>query len=309
MDCKEKISIIVPVYKVEKEINRCVDSLINQTYSNIEIVLVDDESPDRSPDICDDYAKIESRVIVIHKPNGGLSDARNAGLKKATGEYILYVDSDDYLEVDACEKLLAAIQKSNADFVVGVLREVRKDSVLFQLHSNIEPMIEYSSKDFIMKSIEANEWYAPAVLNLYRRKFLLENDLFYKVGYVYEDMEMLPRLFLSANKIIYLDYPFYNYIIRDDSIMTSGINPHKQKCAIENYDAWKKLCDSVEDGELRKTLYGIMIRYYLKTCRTLKITGWNVHSMGFKFSLRYALNLTEKIKVCIFQLFPGIYTR
>ena len=95
---REKISIIVPIYNVEKYLERCVDSLVNQTYENIEIILVDDGSPDYCPQLCDEYAKKDSRIVVIHKKNGGLSDARNYGLCKASGEYILYVDSDDYIE-------------------------------------------------------------------------------------------------------------------------------------------------------------------------------------------------------------------
>ena len=101
-----KISIIVPVYKVEQYLERCVRSLINQTYKNVEIILVDDGSPDQCPQMCDNYASDDLRIKVIHKKNGGLSDARNAGLRIATGEYVMYVDSDDYIEKNACEKLI-----------------------------------------------------------------------------------------------------------------------------------------------------------------------------------------------------------
>lgn len=100
-----KISIIVPVYKVEQYLERCVKSLINQTYKNIEIILVDDGSPDQCPKMCDDYASEDSRIKVIHKKNGGLSDARNAGLDAATGEFIAFVDSDDWVEIDFIETL------------------------------------------------------------------------------------------------------------------------------------------------------------------------------------------------------------
>ena len=91
---------------MENELERCLQSILKQTYAHLEIILVDDESPDKCPEICDYYAKQDTRVIVIHKENGGLSDARNAGLKVATGDYVLYVDSDDYIELNACEKLI-----------------------------------------------------------------------------------------------------------------------------------------------------------------------------------------------------------
>ena len=113
-----KISIIVPVYNVEKYIFECVDSLINQTYKNLEIILVDDSSPDNCPQICDEYAQKDDRIKVIHKPNGGLSDARNAGIESATGEYLMFVDSDDYIALDMIEQLIYGISVVNAGIAV-----------------------------------------------------------------------------------------------------------------------------------------------------------------------------------------------
>ena len=111
------ISVVVPIYNVEKELERCVESLLKQTYTNLEIILVDDGSTDRCPQICDEYLNEDGRVLVIHKKNGGLSDARNEGLIKASGKYVMFVDSDDYLGLDACEKLCEAMQE-DIDFVV-----------------------------------------------------------------------------------------------------------------------------------------------------------------------------------------------
>lgn len=113
------VSIIIPVYKVEKELGRCVDSVLCQTLGDIEVILVDDGSPDDCPRICDDYALADSRVKVVHKQNGGLSDARNFGLAEATGDYIMFVDSDDSIELDACERLLRLATDSHADIVLG----------------------------------------------------------------------------------------------------------------------------------------------------------------------------------------------
>ena len=109
------ISIIVPIYKVEKYLEKCIESILAQTYKNIELILVDDGSPDNCPSICDRYAKKDSRVIVIHKQNGGLSDARNMGLNIAKGDFISFIDSDDFVSDDFCELLLGAIIRENAD--------------------------------------------------------------------------------------------------------------------------------------------------------------------------------------------------
>ena len=112
------ISIIIPVYKVEKYLKRCVDSVIGQTYPNLQIILVDDGSPDNCPQICDEYAAQDKRIEVIHQANAGVSNARNNGLKVAKGDYILFIDSDDYIAPDMCEKMLAFAQQTQADIVV-----------------------------------------------------------------------------------------------------------------------------------------------------------------------------------------------
>ena len=310
-DCDMKnslISIIVPVYKVEPYLKRCIDSLIAQTYQYIEIILVDDGSPDQCPLMCDEYAKCDTRIKVIHKKNGGLSDARNAGLKMAIGEYVLYVDSDDYIERDSCERLLDGMQ-SDVDFVVGAIREIRGDKIYYQRHTNIIEGRKYAAKDFIIESIKKNQGYAPAVLNLYRRSFLIENGLFYKVGFCYEDTEMLPRLFLAAKKIVYIDYAFYNYLIREDSIMTSEYTSEKKRMALDNYNRWIELFNSVGDTTLQRFLYGVLIRYYVTTARKMKIIGWRIEGMDFLFSWKYALNKKEKLKVLLFNFFPQLYTK
>ena len=116
---RPKISIVVPIYKVEQYLDKCVNSLVNQTYKEIEILLVDDGSPDRSPKMCDKYAQEDPRIKVIHKVNGGLSDARNFGLKEVVGEYVLFVDSDDYIDVDTCEKFVSIMKDNKPDIVVG----------------------------------------------------------------------------------------------------------------------------------------------------------------------------------------------
>lgn len=300
------ISIIVPIYNVEKELSRCLYSLINQTYGNIEIILVNDGSTDGSLNICYEYQKSDKRITLINKENGGLSDARNYGIDAAKGEYILFVDSDDYLEHDACEKLLQGMQNDDIDFVVGALREVKSAYVSYQKHSNLESGKIYDSSEFIIKSIKNNEWYAPAVLNLYRKSFLSENNLRYKVGMYYEDMEMLPRLFLKAHKVSYIDYSFYNYIIREGSI-TSTTSAKKKTDVLQIYTDWKKYYDDVHDKELQKYLYGNLVRCYLKSCRTHKITGWYVSGVDRTFALKNSLNLKERIKALFFTLLPTVY--
>lgn len=113
----ELISVVVPIYNVEKYIEKCIDSIINQTYTNLEIILVDDGSPDKCGKICDEYAKRDKRIKVIHKENGGVSSARNIGLDNLNGEYVTFIDADDYISNNYCEELLNALKTENADCV------------------------------------------------------------------------------------------------------------------------------------------------------------------------------------------------
>ncbi|CAI3342480.1 glycosyltransferase [Enterococcus cecorum] len=305
---KVKISIIVPVYNVEKYIKRCVDSLINQSYDNLEIILIDDGSLDNSSKICDEYSLIDKRIKVIHKENGGLSDARNAGLFSSSGDYILYVDSDDYIEKDACLRFVNNIEES-IDIIAGAYREVNESKINLMKHTNLKEGKIYSAKNFVINSICKNEWYAPAWLNLYRREFLVNNNLYFKKGILFEDMEILPKIFLSNPKVKYLDYPFYNYMIRSNSIMTSEHTEEKVVMSLSIFSSWYNLFNQIEDKEYQRYLYGVLIRYYLANARKRNITGWKSQNLNFLFSIKYSLNLKDKIKVILFSLMPRIYCK
>ena len=120
------VSVIVPIYNVEFYLNKCVDSILNQSYKNIEVVLVDDESPDSCGKMCDDYAALDGRIKVVHKKNGGLSDARNAGMKAATGDLITFVDSDDYISEDFVKILFEAMSENNADIAIANMKRTSR---------------------------------------------------------------------------------------------------------------------------------------------------------------------------------------
>lgn len=305
---KYKISIIVPVYNVEKEIHRCINSLINQTYSNIEIILVDDESPDSCPEICDLYKEKDQRIKVIHKKNGGLSSSRNAGLKIASGEYIMYVDSDDYIELDACQNFMNKLDE-NADFIVGECKEILDDNISYQKHTNLQDGTTYDIKEYIINSIQKSEWYAPAWLNLYKKDFLLKNNLFFKEGIFFEDMEMLPRLGMSAVNVQYRNLIFYNYIKREGSITESSISMKKIDDIIDVYGTWLKCINLINDAEIKKYVSGVLVKYYLFSCRKYKIKNWKLPELNYNFAKKNALTYKEKLKVMLFNYFPMIYVK
>ncbi len=308
MELKTKISIVVPIYKVEHELNRCVKSLLGQTYENIEIILVDDGSPDHCPEMCDKFAELDNRVRVIHKRNGGLSDARNVGLKAASGEYILYVDSDDYIEFDSCERLMKAKNDEDIDIVVGNAIMEKIDGNELLNHSATPEGITYTSKEFVEQAIKANQWYAPACYNMYRKEFLLENNLYFEKGIYFEDVQMLPRVFLAASTIRCMNGVFYHYIVRDNSIMTSEKKDFtKIRDSINIYEQWFNLFKKVDDTELQRYLYGVLIKYYISNCKVREIKGFVIDGLNFSFCFRNALNIKERLKVLFFGILPGVY--
>lgn len=220
------ISIIVPVYNMENYLKRCVDSIIAQTYDKIEIILVDDGSTDNSPAMCDSYALKDSRIRVVHKPNGGLSDARNAGLAVASGDYIGYVDSDDWIEPDMYEKMYHACADNNAQ--LSVCRYAcETDSDRIKSADKPQAVKECSdlsvlSRDELLKIyISGNDKYIiynSAWSKLYRRD-LVEGMLFPK-GRNSEDIMYTTRAFCRLEKAVYIDKALYHYVLdRKGSIM------------------------------------------------------------------------------------------
>lgn len=302
------ISIVVPVFNVEKELDRCISSLLNQTYSQIEVILVDDGSQDNSSLLCDKYAESDDRVLVIHKKNGGLSSARNEGLRRATGQYIMYVDSDDYIEIDSCERFMHYVDE-DVDFIVGACRMHKDNDEILLRHSNIPDHKKLNSREFAISSIEKSEWHAAAWLNLYKREFLLCNNLFYKEEIIYEDTQILPKLYLKARNIVYMDYAFYNYVIRDNSIMTSDNIEKKKKACLDIYSEWFDIFRVIEDKKYQRYLFGALVNFYLWSCRNIGFYKWRLNKVGFWFSIRYAVGIKEKLKVVMFQFFPEFYLK
>lgn len=303
-----KISIIVPVYNVEHELSRCVDSILNQSYTNIEVILVDDGSTDRCPSICDAFVMKDRRVRVIHKPNGGLSSARNAGLREASGEWILYVDSDDYILNDSCERLIAVGAKYDCDIVsADAIREFNGGRE-YMVHGSLADGKCYPSRDFIIKTVKPCEWYAPAWLNLYKRSLLIENNLFFVEGLLREDMEMQPRVFLAAKTVAYCAYPFYRYVDRASSIMNASKVDERVTAMEWIYSNWKSKFEAIEDGELARALNGHLAKCYLHSCcefgHVLTVAGiTNV------YLLNSSLNAKEFIKAIFFAIVPSIYIK
>ena len=303
------ISVIIPVYKVEEELRRCVDSVLCQTLADIEVVLVDDGGSDECPRICDDYAEMDSRVRVVHKQNGGLSDARNCGLDCSKGEYVMFVDSDDYIEKDSCARFLRVATDTNADIVLGDWR-VSPGPDKPDHYSSLDEGRAYFVKEFILVALKVGEWYPCACFMFCKRSLFESHNLRFAVGLLHEDMEMQPRVFLAAGSIACLKFKFYNYIQRSGSIMKSSNMEKRSASMREILGRWKNQFDNIEDDELKDALYGYLVKCYLHTCRELSLgSGLKVAGVDKGFLFKYGANLKEKLKALIYAVSPLLYSR
>ena len=216
------ISVIIPVYKVEKYLCRCVDSVLEQTYTNMEIILVDDGSPDNCPVMCDEYARQDSRVKVIHQENAGLSGARIAGIDMAQGQWLAFVDSDDYLAADFLERLYQACVDTGSSLSVCRWEYVRGETI--PEHGTGETRV-YTGREMLANLYVPDGAYFVVAWNKLYRKELFE-DIRYPLGRIHEDEATTYRIYDKVRKAAYVDRSLYGYFVTPVSI-TRGFNPKR----------------------------------------------------------------------------------
>lgn len=231
------ISVIVPVYKVEPYLDRCVQSIVDQTYHNLEIILVDDGSPDNCGAMCDAWAAKDSRIKVIHKENGGLSDARNAGMAVATGKYIGFVDSDDWIHPEFFSLLHNGISKFSAE--ISACDVTISDAYIAPATFDAPSYTQYSAEQALQTLIQGKVFRATAWNKLYRRE-LLQRELF-PVGKFHEDEFLTYRILGKAKMLCHVDVPLYHYFQRPGSIMHSLDIRH-----IDTLDAYRERLNYLE---------------------------------------------------------------
>lgn len=216
------VSIIVPVYNIKEYLPRCVQSLLGQSFGDFEILLVDDGATDGSGALCDELAKGDGRIRVVHKPNGGLSDARNAGLDAATGEWILFVDGDDYLVSDAVERLLAQASQ-DADFIQFHYHETEDCTWQGEPAGAVTAETEREPARMWQRLYELGGVAASSCTKLWNAR-VFEGVRFQK-GILHEDEELINRVLPKCRKVVYTDLVLYGYFMRPGSIVHSGFKP------------------------------------------------------------------------------------
>ena len=215
------ISVIIPIYNVEKYIHQCLDSVINQSYKNLEIILVDDGSIDKCSEICDEYAKKDKRIIIIHQENKGLSSARNTGLKYASGSYIAFVDSDDWLALNCYEKVLNHAIKTNAEITGYDIFEVYGNTIKVRSHTPNENAVIYTSQHYdLLFSLWPLVW-----SKLYKKSFLDKYQIYFPDGLIYEDVPFVVACYARNATMTFInDHLHYYRMSRVGSLSHKG-NP------------------------------------------------------------------------------------
>lgn len=306
------ISVIVPIYKVADYLPKCLDSILNQTYKNLEIILVDDGSPDLSPKICDEYATKDSRIIVIHKMNGGLSSARNAGLEIATGEYIAFVDSDDWLEPDMYRILLDLSVRYDADITECAHKEcsgveykneddkgANGEEICFDGFSAI---IKNVVNENVIPDLRFEVWD-----KLYRRGVI--SDTRFKVGQIYEDLYFDRMVLKRCNKLVYTCYSGYNYRVNREGSTVTFFN-EKKLCKFDEIDEYISEFDSIGECNLAKDFRVFGCASAIDLYYSSKMYGGSIDSR--KRILSHFKNYMKKLNPCpktyyLFAFSPMVY--
>ena len=234
-------SVIIPVYKVEPYLRQCVDSVRTQTFEDIQIILVDDGSPDKCPEICDAYAMLDSRVQVVHKANGGLSDARNYGIEKAKGEYLLFLDSDDLLAPGSLQ-ILAEQLKDRPDVLATEILDtidVEAYEAKTQLFSTPDPQVRWDVLRCLLYE-KKNTWPAPQYI--LRRDFVIDKKLRFDVGFYHEDVSWSARVFAFAESIAFFDGVWYIRRLAREGSITNTVSYQRTLDVLELVHM--QICDS-----------------------------------------------------------------
>ncbi len=293
----ETLSVIIPVYKVEKYLRQCVDSVIHQTYADLEVLLIDDGSPDNCGKICDEYAAKDNRIRVLHKENGGLCAARNSGIDMATGKYIAFVDSDDWLELDYYEKMMKSIQKYDADLVTSnYYRDVDSHCTMkraFRKEETTEDRKRILSFQLGTLSLYYCNFkdlgLGPCWNKLFKRTFVLRHHIYFDDITTCEDILYSFKAFRYARRVTCIPASGYHYRYVESSIM-NGYKPDRYEQDKNTLkDLYRMGSEQFRKGSVAYTAL------YAFTIETFRAIVWNIHSPENPESLREKINNVRRI--------------
>ena len=317
----EKLSVIVAVYNIENYLEKCVRSILAQTYYHLEIILVDDGATDGSGVLCDQLAQEDARIVVIHKENGGLSDARNVGIERATGEFLAFVDGDDWIDPDMYECMLRELNQYQADVAICRYKRIYQDRVEDESTGKVYFYEGNQALRMLLVEEDAIQIQNAAWNKLYRKNFL--GGQRFPKGKWYEDVVYTTKLLAKASRCVYLDSAKYNYVIdREGSIMNAGFNKRILTDLIPAYLEKAAVLQELEDENLLRIhhyfYYKRLLLWYtqlfrskdktrqqfMKEIRTRILNEEPIDWGTYQWS---GANQNEKKKLILFLKSPGIY--
>lgn len=311
---KELISVVVPIYNVEMYLEQCLDSICGQSYADIEIILVDDGSTDSSGKICDNYAEQDERITVIHKKNGGLSDARNTGLKKSSGKYIVFIDSDDYIDEKFVEILHRGFADEQVDISMCQYFELYETEKRFPRSENRfeEDLTLNNDEAFENFLVEKYPGFVVAWNKMYRTSLFRENSIIYPVGKIHEDCFTTWKLFLKSDKIVVSALPLYFYRQRKNSIMSNS-NLDKEIDLVEAYSEVLRYCyENNTNIDMAEYRFVISNMAWVKKIRTfdrmeiIKKAHLNIKKVNWRNNKNFSG--FRKLRILLFVRFPRVYS-
>lgn len=296
------LSIVIPVYNVKPYLDRCIISVLNQNIDKIEVVLVDDGSTDGCDKICDDYSVYHNCISVVHKKNGGLSDARNVGIDNATGKYILFLDSDDYLKEQSLAPIVSFLN-DDVDILATNFCSIENGIINEISYTRVDGIM--TGKQYLKFQYKSRTMITSVVQNIYRRELLINNQLHFKKGIYHEDEEWTPRVFEKANSVKFLDNQYYVYAIRENSIM-------KSEKLIKHFSDFSQTLEDLlrhfsylekEDYTLYRLLKDDLVSKYLSIYARGNLCDVKIDNIQhFSFLRQDLYFLKTKLKVWIFYL-------
>lgn len=310
-----KFSIIIPVYNVESYLEKCIQSILQQKYKDIELLLIDDGSEDNSGKICDKYVEIDERIKIVHQVNKGVSVARNVGIKMAKGDYIVFVDSDDYiLSDDFLDKIYEKIKESNADIIVYGCRRISEKTgeIVEYSYSNLENVNHVEIEDRISWLIEHDKFSSSSWMHIVKIEYLKDNKLFFDEGYkTSEDLEWIIRVMSYNPKIIGVNDTSYVYRIREGSLCTTEKKPYFWE---NRYNVIRKSEQIVNDENLsikykHAMLSYIAYLYYILLAEIIDEPNDQIRKAAFaciekyRWIMKYSIGRKNKICRFIISIF------
>ncbi len=308
-----KLSIIIPIYNVERYLNKCIDSVINQNYDDYEVLLIDDGSIDYSGKICDRYSKEYSFIKTFHKSNSGLSDARNYGITRATGEYIIFVDGDDFLQENVLSKIAEYLKQNKCEIMITRLVEsfenenIEKDkNILNYLNNNLK----LEALKWILEKSQ-NSW--PAVKYIVSRKFINENNLRFKSGFLHEDIEWTSLLCIYGQKFGYFEPIWYYHRMNRPNSITNTMNEKRIIDVIKiAYDCiegkYSSKLNSLSIQEKKILINRIMSSFYTILFKSVFLDDRQIDIVSNElYSMKKILNYAPKFKYKLFVLSIKIF--